>query len=62
VDFTQLIKVYRATREGEHGYSPADVVSTEVVPALGNPNPDQICTSHIERQTLTMRMQFRRFT
>jgi IS1 family transposase len=62
VDFAQLIKVYRATPEGEHRYSPAEVVSTEVVPVAGDPDPKNICTSHIERQNLTMRMQMRRFT
>ena len=62
VDFARLIKVYRSNTEGEHRYSPADVVSTEVVPVLGNPNPERICTSHIERQNLTMRMQIRRLT
>ncbi len=61
-DFAQLIKVYRATPEGEHRYSPAEVVSTEVVPVMGDPDPKKICTSHIERQNLTMRMQMRRFT
>lgn len=61
-DFAQLIKVYRATPEGEHRYSPAEVVSTEVVPVMGQPDPKKICTSHIERQNLTMRMQMRRFT
>ena len=62
VDFAQLIKVYRATPEGERRYSPAEVVSTEVVPVLGDPNPAKICTSHIERQNLTMRMHMRRLT
>ena len=39
VSFAQLIKVYRATPEGERRYSPAEVVFTEVVPVLGNPDP-----------------------
>ncbi len=62
VDFAQLIKVYRATPEGERRYSPAEVVSTEVVPVMGDPDPKRIGTSHIERQNLTMRMQMRRLT
>ena len=60
--FAQLIKVYRATPDGERRYSPAEIVSTEVVPVIGTPDPKRICTSHIERQNLTMRMQMRRFT
>jgi IS1 family transposase len=60
--FSQLIKVYRATPEGERKYSPAEVVSTEVVPVLGDPDPKRVCTSIVERQNLTMRMQMRRLT
>lgn len=62
VDFAQIIKVYRASPEGERRYSPAEVVSTERVPVIGNPDPKRICTSHIERQNLTMRMHIRRLT
>jgi hypothetical protein len=60
--FATLTKVYRATAEGERRYSPAEVVSTEVVPVMGDPDPKKICTSHIERQNLTLRMQIRRLT
>lgn len=62
VDFAQLIKVYASPREGEARYSPAEVVDTEAVPVLGDPDPKRICTSIVERQNLTMRMQIRRLT
>ena len=61
-DFAQLIKVYRATAEGERRYSPAEVVSTEAVPVIGHPDGERICSSHVERQNLTMRMMIRRLT
>lgn len=62
VDFAQLIKVYRSSREGETRYSPAEVVSVERVCVLGDPDPARICTSHVERQNLSMRMGIRRLT
>lgn len=62
VDYAQLIKVYAQPRDGEHRYSPADVVSAIPSPRWGNPIPERICTSHVERQNLTMRMMIRRLT
>jgi transposase-like protein/IS1 family transposase len=60
--FAQLIKVYRSSQEGEARYSPAEVASVETVPVFGQPDPERICTSIIERQNLSVRMGLRRFT
>ena len=62
VDFAQLVKVYAAPRDPDERYSPASVVNAVPVPRWDDPNPQQICTSHVERQNLTMRMQLRRLT
>jgi transposase-like protein/IS1 family transposase len=62
VDFAQLIKVYRAATGDEHRYSPPEVSSVEVVPVVGNPDPERICTSIVERSNLSVRMGTRRFT
>jgi IS1 family transposase len=62
VDFAQLVKVYGAPRDGEQRYSPAEVVDSVPCEIMGRPVRDRICTSHIERQNLSVRMGMRRMT
>jgi len=61
-NFAQLVKVYGVSREGEQRYSPAEVVDSVPYIVFGNPDRDRICTSHIERQNLSIRMGMRRMT
>jgi hypothetical protein len=61
-DYAQLIKIYSTPREGEQRYSPGDVVEAVPVPVMGLPKRNRICTSHIERQNLSIRMGMRRMT
>jgi IS1 family transposase len=62
VDYAQLIKIYGDAPEGQKRYSPAECIGCEPHTVTGNPDPDHISASYIERANLTMRMGMRRFT
>jgi IS1 family transposase len=60
VDFGQLVKLY-ASVPGNR-YSPPVCIGAEKIIQWGNPDPDHISTSYVERSNLTIRMGMRRFT
>lgn len=62
VDYAQYIKIYAQTVEGERRYSPPECVGAEKKPIYGYPDKSRICTSHVERQNLTIRTFMRRMT
>jgi len=63
IDYAMLVKIY----EGKGGmderrYSPSSFVKADKRRINGFPNENEVSTSYVERQNLTMRMQNRRFT
>lgn len=62
IDFAMIQKLFGVESGPDTRYSPAVCTGTKKKVILGNPDPDHISTSYMERQNLNIRMQNRRFT
>jgi IS1 family transposase/transposase-like protein len=63
IDYAQLIKSYSGTGlDSERRYSPPSIIATEKRVVSGSPDEAKVCTSHVERLNLHVRMMSRRFT
>lgn len=62
IDYAMVVKIYGSDVSDDSRYSPPEVIECKPIAITGNPDPEHISTSFVERQSLTMRMGMRRFT
>ncbi len=62
IDYAMLVKLYGREKGQEGRYSPPNCIGARRKSLIGKPKKENVSTSLIERQNLTMRMNMRRFT
>jgi hypothetical protein len=63
IDFAQIIKTFSGEGlDSERRYSPPSIIGVEKRLVWGTPDEAKVCTSHVERVNLHVRMMTRRFT
>jgi IS1 family transposase len=61
IDYGQIVKEYSSPdREEQRRYSPARLTAVFKTAIVGDPNPNKVCTSYIERANLTVRTHCKR--
>jgi IS1 family transposase len=61
VDYGQIVKEYASpSRQEQRRYSPASLVAVSKAAMTGQPDPEFVCTSFIERSNLTLRTHCKR--